>query len=185
MLREGAPLRAVNATGYRLRRPRNLTCFVEVNESRTASSAAHGASGNSGPQGPRRRPRRRRRIPPEPARADAASGAMFAPAAAKSASEMDAVAPAPVSTATVRPRPTSFLIVSGVAATRVSAVRRSFSTARRMLSILHAWERARSRERTYFPQTKFISSMHGGRGLRKRGADEAQIVTRVRNIFGS
>ena len=42
----------------------------------------------------------------------------------------------PASTATVRPIATSFLTVSGVAATRVSAAARSFSTARRMRRFL-------------------------------------------------
>ena len=50
--------------------------------------------------------------------------------------EMAAVAPAPASIATVRPRPTSRLTVSGVAATRASDPRRSFSTARRIRLIL-------------------------------------------------
>ena len=46
-------------------------------------------------------------------------------------------APAPASTATVRPRPIRRFTVSGVAATRVSDARCSFSTARRIRSLLH------------------------------------------------
>src|SRR5829696_1033473 len=67
-----------------------------------------------------------------PSSAALASGAISAPASAKAASGMPADRPAPVSTATKRPRPLYFLTVSGVAATRVSAGRRSFRTASRM-----------------------------------------------------
>ncbi len=67
-----------------------------------------------------------------PGQRAAASGAISAPAAANSASAMEACAPAPDCTATVMPRAISFLTVSGVAATRVSAAAVSFSTARRM-----------------------------------------------------
>jgi hypothetical protein len=43
-----------------------------------------------------------------------------APAASKSESEMEALSPAPFSTATVAPRPMNFFTVSGIEATRVS-----------------------------------------------------------------
>src|SRR5689334_6129193 len=52
----------------------------------------------------------------------------LAPAASKSASEIEALSPAPRSTATSAPRPMNFLTVSGMAAQRVSPAA-SFRTA--------------------------------------------------------
>ena len=69
---------------------------------------------------------------PAPASAADGSAAISAPADAKSLSGIAAVAPAPVSIATVRPRAVNRFTVSAVAATRVSDARRSFSTARRI-----------------------------------------------------
>src|SRR5262245_28138483 len=53
----------------------------------------------------------------------------LAPASVNSASVMDAGRPAPVSTATVAPRPRNRLMDSGVAATRLSATAPSLRTA--------------------------------------------------------
>ncbi len=69
---------------------------------------------------------------PASASSPAASAAISAPAAAKSASVIPAWAPAPASTATVGPSAASRFTVSGVAATRVSNGRRSFRTASRI-----------------------------------------------------
>ena len=59
----------------------------------------------------------------------AASLAMVAPASLNAASVKEASTPAPFSTTTVKPKPTSFFTKSGEAATRVSPGRRSFGMA--------------------------------------------------------
>ncbi len=107
---------------------------------------------------------------PAPLNAVSGLAAISAPAAAKSWSEIDACAPAPASTTTLRPRPISFLTVSGVAATRVSEARRSFSTARRIASYpssIRGNGRANSRPITPDPWTgvnaRGMHALQGGK----------------------